>query len=130
MAQHSPSGLGTFVAVMTRLRHRTQLAAAVLAIGLLTSACASDGSTDSSAGSSIAPPATSQNEQPEATTPGNDAAAAPTTPTSPDDTSATTASPLVVPEALQLTAPLVGGGEFIGADYADKPTVFWFWAPT
>ena len=33
MAQHSPSGLGTFVAVMTRLRHRTQLAAAVLAQG-------------------------------------------------------------------------------------------------
>ena len=35
-----------------------------------------------------------------------------------------------VPEALQFTAPLVGGGEFTGADYAGKPTVFWFWAPT
>jgi len=35
-----------------------------------------------------------------------------------------------VPEALQFTAPLVGGGEFSGADLPDKPTVFWFWAPT
>jgi hypothetical protein len=38
--------------------------------------------------------------------------------------------PVPVPEALQFSAPLVGGGEFTGADYADKPTVFWFWAPT
>ncbi len=37
---------------------------------------------------------------------------------------------VVVPEALQFTAPLVGGGTFDGAALADKPTVFWFWAPT
>jgi hypothetical protein len=42
----------------------------------------------------------------------------------------TTAPDVVVPEALRFTAPLVGGGEFDGAAYADKPTVFWFWAPT
>jgi len=124
MAQHSPSGLGTFAYVMTRLGHRTQLAAAIVAVGLLASACASgsDSSNDGSSGSSIAPPAESQNEQPEATTPGNAAAAT----IAPDDTPVTA----VVPEALRFTAPLVGGGEFTGADYADKPTVFWFWAPT
>jgi hypothetical protein len=43
------------------------------------------------------------------------------------------AAPAVgVPEALQFTAPLVGGGTFDGAAAAaaGKPTVFWFWAPT
>ncbi len=46
-----------------------------------------------------------------------------------DDT--TPADPaVVVPEALQFTAPLVGGGTFDGASAAGKPTVFWFWAPT
>ena len=38
--------------------------------------------------------------------------------------------PVVVPAALQFTAPLVGGGTFDGAAVAGKPTVFWFWAPT
>jgi hypothetical protein len=37
---------------------------------------------------------------------------------------------VVVPEALQFTAPLVGGGTFDGAEAAGKPTMFWFWAPT
>jgi len=35
-----------------------------------------------------------------------------------------------VPELLQFTAPLVGGGEFNGADRAGLATAFWFWAPT
>jgi len=35
-----------------------------------------------------------------------------------------------VPELLQFTADLVGGGTFDGAATAGKPTVFWFWAPT
>jgi hypothetical protein len=37
-----------------------------------------------------------------------------------------------VPELLQFTAPLVGGGTFDGATAAaqGKPTVLWFWAPT
>ena len=43
---------------------------------------------------------------------------------------ATTEPAVVVPEALQFTAPLVGGGTFDGAAVAGKPTVFWFWAPT
>ena len=35
-----------------------------------------------------------------------------------------------VPDLLQFTAPLVGGGEFVGADYVGRATAFWFWAPT
>lgn len=35
-----------------------------------------------------------------------------------------------VPELLQFSAPLVGGGKFVGSDYASRATAFWFWAPT
>ena len=35
-----------------------------------------------------------------------------------------------VPAALAFRAPLVGGGEFDGAEYAGRPVAFWFWAPT
>lgn len=41
-----------------------------------------------------------------------------------------TTTPINVPELLQFTAPLVGGGEFNGADRAGLATAFWFWAPT
>jgi hypothetical protein len=44
-------------------------------------------------------------------------------------TSATESS-IAVPEALQFTAPAVGGGAIDAASFAGKPTVFWFWAPT
>jgi hypothetical protein len=48
-----------------------------------------------------------------------------------DDADPTPTEPAdVVPEALQFTAPLVGGGTFDGAAAVGKPTVFWFWAPT
>ena len=94
---------------------------------LLATACASD--TDDAA---TVPPTASQ---PDSTTSG---ASPVTAPTSPDGTRTATTSPVgtaatataAVPEALAFTAPLVGGGEFTGADYVDKPTVFWFWAPT
>jgi len=36
---------------------------------------------------------------------------------------------IVVPEALQFTAPLVGGGEIDLASLAGKPVILWFWAP-
>jgi hypothetical protein len=97
-----------------------------MAFGLLVTACGSDTDT-----ASTAPPAASQ---PDSTTADKNATTAPpssdgdvTAATSPDG-DATTAT--AVPEALQFTAPLVGGGEFTGADSAGKPTVFWFWAPT
>jgi len=35
----------------------------------------------------------------------------------------------VTPEALRFTAPLVGGGTLDASTLADRPTVFWFWAP-
>jgi hypothetical protein len=35
-----------------------------------------------------------------------------------------------VPQALALTAPRVGGGTINLADYAGKPVLLWFWAPT
>lgn len=54
-----------------------------------------------------------------------------TSPPAADDADAAPAEPTAsVPEALQFTAPLVGGGTFDGAAFAGKPTVFWFWAPT
>ena len=71
-----------------------------------------------------------------APTPGTDATSDATTASTPepDDTGAddpsTTEAAVVVPEALQFAAPLVGGGTFDGAAVAGKPTVFWFWAPT
>jgi len=35
----------------------------------------------------------------------------------------------VAPEVLRFTAPLVGGGTLDASTLADRPTVFWFWAP-
>ena len=35
-----------------------------------------------------------------------------------------------VPDALQFTGELVGGGTFSGPSIADRPVVLWFWAPT
>ena len=35
-----------------------------------------------------------------------------------------------VPDALAFSAPLVGGGTIDLADYAGKPVLLWFWAPT
>lgn len=72
-------------------------------------------------------------EAPAAQPPSTDAATG-TTPTTGSDTTTAEPSPtepaVVVPELLQFTAPLVGGGTFDGAAAAGKPTVFWFWAPT
>ncbi len=48
----------------------------------------------------------------------------------PSGASATTAAEIVVPELLNFTAQLVGGGEFSGAAAAGRTTAFWFWAPT
>jgi hypothetical protein len=34
-----------------------------------------------------------------------------------------------VPQILDFSAPLVGGGTLEGADLAGAPVAFWFWAP-
>lgn len=35
-----------------------------------------------------------------------------------------------VPDAMDFTAELVGGGTFTGASIAGQPLVLWFWGPT
>jgi hypothetical protein len=79
--------------------------------------------TDTTTGDTEAP----STDAPGATTP---PVAETTAPESGGDDPEPTTAPVVVPEALQFTAPLVGGGTFDGAAVADKPTLFWFWAPT
>lgn len=49
-------------------------------------------------------------------------AATDTTPAAPDRSA--------VPESLAFTAPRVGGGTIDMADFAGKPVLLWFWAPT
>ena len=135
---HPPEPLATFARMRSQpSRRRAAVGAIGAALLLLTAtACASD-SDDSSAGSN--PPADVSAEVAVTTDPA-DATPAPTdadasAPTSapaggvPDTTDSTTDA-VVVPEALQFTAPLVGGGTFDGTAVAGKPTVFWFWAPT
>ena len=53
------------------------------------------------------------------------------------DTSAANTSPAVTvapnaaaPAALQFSAPAVGGGTIDFTQFAGKPVVLWFWAPT
>ena len=115
----------------------TRRSAVVGAVGatllLLTGpACASesDDATSESLGAAavettVADTETPDTETPDTETPGTDEPA-----TGGDDPAPTEAPAAVVPEALQFTAPLVGGGTFDGAAAAGKPTVFWFWAPT
>lgn len=102
---------------------------------LCATACSSDSdSTAETLPTVAADDAAESTDAPTTQAPSTDAAAGVTTPTAGSDT--TTAEPaptepaVVVPEALQFTAPLVGGGTFDGAATAGKPTVFWFWAPT
>ena len=40
------------------------------------------------------------------------------------------ATAVSVPNALAFSAPHVGGGTVDLADYAGKPLLLWFWAPT
>lgn len=65
----------------------------------------------------------------------------PTSPSAaPDDTSPATSAPagsapvvtsdVAAPDALQFTAPLVGGGSLDFTQYAGKTVALWFWAPT
>lgn len=121
--------------MMTPRPHRVALAG--LALALTVAGCASGDADDRGAG-------TIAGSEPAATTPTDNetestAASATTEPgtavtdpgaADPPDTTGPAAPEIVVPEALQFTAPLVGGGEFDGATVADKPTLFWFWAPT
>ena len=131
---------------VARVRH---FVAALAAGALLFAACASSPSgTDD--GDAVAPvsdtPQVAETSAPAAPTSpvATDAPAATVSPVDTDasvadsapatdasaDTDPAATAPLVVPEALQFVAPLVGGGEIDAATLADKPTVLWFWAPT
>ena len=79
---HSPMGLATFTCVITRLRHRTPLVAAVMAFGLLAAACGSDADS-----ASTVPPAASQPDSHDGRR--RPSTAPPLTPTSPDGDSPT-----------------------------------------
>jgi hypothetical protein len=95
-----------------------------VALALTAAACSSSGSSDTA---SVRTDATQAEVTTEATGTVGEMESADTAPgasTAPVD------ADVVVPEALQFTAPLVGGGEFSGAAVAGKPTLFWFWAPT
>jgi hypothetical protein len=104
-------------------RSRSRIVAATFALGLVAAACSS---SSGNSGSNAAAPSNSTPATVDASAPGVPGSDGTPTDTSTDGGDSTA----VVPQALQFTAPLVGGGEFTGADYADKPTVFWFWAPT
>jgi hypothetical protein len=110
----------------------TAFAAALVVFGATACSSGSDGLGDADAGTTLRDDSTAQTGSGSTLAP-SVAEAPGTDPTAPDATVAPTPSAdaaVVVPAALQFTAPLVGGGEFDGADVADKPTVFWFWAPT
>ncbi len=62
-----------------------------------------------------------------------DAATSPTraaaTPSQGAGHSSSSPSQAPVPEVLDFTAPLLGGGTVNGASYAGKDLAIWFWAP-
>lgn len=54
----------------------------------------------------------------------------PEAPAEPGDISAGPSPSGDVPEILQFTSTLVGGGELDAAGLSGTPTAFWFWSPT
>ena len=131
-------GFATVELVRTR---RRPVAGAIAASVLLLAATACGSASDDSTGEALDASVESTVESTvdvagtsASPTPGTDAPSGTTEVAPPAETSggdpATTEAAVVVPEALQFTAPLVGGGTFDGAAVAGKPTVFWFWAPT
>ena len=117
-------------------------AAAVVALALVATACSSASGPEAvePATTGVQPTATEPNAEP-GVEPSGDTATEPdgdtdsdteATDAEPDGVTSESAPPAVpAPEALQFTAPLVGGGEIdLAAGFDNKPTVFWFWAPT
>ena len=117
-------------------------AAGVVALALVATACSSASGPEAVAPATTAvEPATTEQSVEPSDDSSSDTAADPDGDTisdteasdaEPGDETSETAPPSVpAPEALQFTAPLVGGGEIdLAAEFNNKPTVFWFWAPT
>ena len=135
--------MSTSTGSQRRSRHPRRIAtAAALAFAL--AACGSgDTGSDAVETGTAAPVTTGAPDQPDDVAPTTatpttnaagdaDATSAPTTaaPTADDAPAPTSTDAVVVPDALQFSAPLVGGGTFDGAAVAGIPTAFWFWAPT
>lgn len=117
--RHAPGDVATLPGVIRRLAPLV-LAAAIVACGGSSTPAADDApiATDVPAGTaSPADPGTPASTAPAAT-------GAPAT-NAPDPAG----DPAAVPEALQFTAPLVGGGEIDVASLAGRPVLLWFWAP-
>lgn len=117
-----------------------RVALAGIALVLTMAACASTDADDAVTDDAVTTEADATvSTTPTGTEPGpdsTDAAAEPETSESAtgsaraDTTAPPEPEPVAVPEALQFSAPLVGGGQFDGGAVAGKPTLFWFWAPT
>jgi type IV secretory pathway VirB10-like protein len=114
------------------MRRRAVLGAiGACAVVLSATACSSDSDSDAAPNGSLPEAAVDPTTGPTDATATR--APAPTdgsTQNSSPATESPTAPTNAVPEILQFTAPLVGGGTFDGAADAGIPTVFWFWAPT
>lgn len=106
------------------------MAAAAAALALVLAACGSADSDDSAAPVTSAPVADDTGDDAPASTPPSDSTAPAAPLTTDDATAPTPTDAVVVPDILQFSAPLVGGGTFDGAAVAGMPTAFWFWAPT
>jgi hypothetical protein len=98
-------------------RRTFRIAAFACAAGLLGAACG--GGSDAVDTAAQSAPAVSEAPEPAVSEAPETGGAEPT--------AATTGS---VPDILQFTSSLVGGGEIDAAALAGTPTAFWFWAPT
>ncbi|MEM9515706.1 MAG: hypothetical protein AAGA42_12695 [Actinomycetota bacterium] len=132
----------------TRRRGR-RVAVLAVGVGMLTAACATGSSDNNSGGAATTDGAPTPTEAPaetDAPTPTEAPAAteAPVETEAPTETEtpetgapAATAAPAPTdapappaPQALQFSAPLVGGGTIDpAAEFTGKPTLMWFWAP-
>jgi hypothetical protein len=109
------------------------MAAAVAALALTLAACGSGDEADDAAGavtSATAVDDTGNAADAPTSPPTSDGTAPATSPATEDATAPTPTDAAIVPDILQFSAPLVGGGTFDGAAVAGIPTAFWFWAPT
>jgi hypothetical protein len=110
------------VAVTSRPTSRriSRLAAVAAGLALIAAAC---GGSDAATPVDTAPAADADAE--------TVSAANESDPAAQDDTADAPVGAIdAVPAVLQFTAPLVGGGDIDAVTLADKPTAFWFWAPT
>lgn len=95
-----------------------------LAAGVALTVLAACGSDSESAPTTSAAPESSPSPVP-STAPGDTSPAV-----APGDTSPAAPPNAAAPDALQFTAPLVGGGSLDFTQYAGKTVALWFWAPT